>query len=1274
MVKIGDLIVDLKTNLAQFQQDMGRAAKTVEQTAERINRITTGIQASIAGIGGALLFGKIIEGAAGAELAFKKVESVIRSTGGAAGLTANQVKGLADQMEKLTAIDGDLIAEAQSVMLTFTNIGKDVFPRATKAMLDMSTIMGGDLKGAAVQLGKALNDPVEGISALQRVGVTFTASQKALIKSLVESGQLMKAQTVILGEFERQMGGAAEAARNSLSGALKELKLAFEDVLENIGSSRAQGLRGAVEALSVGLRALAQNGETVTKVIEGFAAAAGTVVALKLGKEMQGIVQAIGTLAKAGGGVAAALAVAVGALVLFRDEQIKIGDTTTTVGQVITDTLSTVTNVTKPFINAQIGFLVTVGEALQDFWKLVEQVGTGIGNVISAAAPLLQKFFGISAQGIDDLLAQARNALKSFGVALQNDQGVIGKFARNMSRDWVGGFVQPAMDWTSELNQKLQGLGKFSGGGAGKAGGGLAANMEEEWQKTIAAAQEHSQELEDLLRDAVGVAQAKQFKQWAGKDPDGGVWADQMREQKERAKLHEQQVKSSKELVDSLEKQVDLLRMRNAKNVEGILQAEVEKELLHYKNLSYADQAKLYDDLLKLKREEKELEAIGEMASKVEQLKQQAEAIERKVAGQGELNEQLKLQREIEQNLYLSADKKQELIDQIAAYSERIRQANQALEEHKRVIDKILQSNDSFALKIKKLGEALKTGAINTEEYKDALQKVQDAQDKAKSSFQSFAEKVTSGFEDAIMKGKKLSDVFKDLGKELLAMVAKKFLFEPIQQGITGLLSKVFPTGQFGLQPGGGGFQFGGFNLGGLFNLFKGGGKVPGVPAVPGINPPPGTTPAGTPAFNPAGGGLGTPGTSSFQNMGAFGPLIHTGDGGPAWKVYMVNCPCGPSPLMANNTGNPLLPALNNPPAFPPGGGFIPPGVYSSSTSTSNSKKTTTTQESSWTPEKLSWLLNQGQAGGILGGLLGGGMLGAGAGMVGGSMAAASQSMIPWYLTEAGRSQGTYGYGTIGGYSAQGKAAASMAMVADRDRHLQQLQYNSGDVHPDLKAGWVQQAQASWNNAILTNSYSNQSGYYRPPPGLQGPNYSSGWGSASNALAIMSMGHSAGSALAASAPSFTPGLTGGINRAQMYAPVGSGGGQAGGAVGPYFQRDANPAVARLVGYANGGRPRVNIPSMVGERGPELFIPDTTGTVVPFEKIRKSSEAGGGGKPNISLVNNTGVQMAEPEVTMAANGDPQIILNKMVARGQSSHQARRALKRNTNVVERPTRRS
>lgn len=146
-----------------------------------------------------------------ARKAAAQLNQVIKSTGGVAGVTASMVNKLADSMQSVTNFEDDVIVKASGVMLTFTKIGKDIFPEAIKAAADLSTMMGGDLQGAIVQVGKALNDPIKGITALSRVGVSFSSSQKDMIKSLIDTNQLLEAQKIILRELKTEMGGQAEA-------------------------------------------------------------------------------------------------------------------------------------------------------------------------------------------------------------------------------------------------------------------------------------------------------------------------------------------------------------------------------------------------------------------------------------------------------------------------------------------------------------------------------------------------------------------------------------------------------------------------------------------------------------------------------------------------------------------------------------------------------------------------------------------------------------------------------------------------------------------------------------------------------------------------------------------------------------------------------------------------------------------------------------------------------------------------------------------------------
>lgn len=192
--------------------------------------------------------------------------AVIKSTGGAAGVTADQVATLADQLERKTGIEAESIQRGQNLLLTFTNIkdaagaNNDIFTQATKIMADLGTAMGTDASGAAIQLGKALNDPTAGITALTRVGVTFTDAQKAQIKALQESGNMMAAQKIILAELNKEFGGSAAAAGQTFAGALNR-------VANGLGSITEAMLTPAVPAFTAALGKLADASYAVSDAI-----------------------------------------------------------------------------------------------------------------------------------------------------------------------------------------------------------------------------------------------------------------------------------------------------------------------------------------------------------------------------------------------------------------------------------------------------------------------------------------------------------------------------------------------------------------------------------------------------------------------------------------------------------------------------------------------------------------------------------------------------------------------------------------------------------------------------------------------------------------------------------------------------------------------------------------------------------------------------------------------------------------------------------------------
>lgn len=241
------LAVD-STGVKRATADLDRLTKTGKRTEGAVGGLRRAFSGLAIGAGVTAGITAIIRNTIEAEKVQAQLNAVIKSTGGAAGLTAVELNKMSSALSNLTGIDDETITSGQSLLLTFTRIGRDVFPEATKAALNMSVAMGTDLNSAVMQVGKALNAPKEGLAALTRVGVQFTEEQKKLIETLVDTGRQADAQRVILKELETQFGGSAEAARNTLGGALQGLKTDFLNLLE--GDSGSDGVRGTTQAIN----------------------------------------------------------------------------------------------------------------------------------------------------------------------------------------------------------------------------------------------------------------------------------------------------------------------------------------------------------------------------------------------------------------------------------------------------------------------------------------------------------------------------------------------------------------------------------------------------------------------------------------------------------------------------------------------------------------------------------------------------------------------------------------------------------------------------------------------------------------------------------------------------------------------------------------------------------------------------------------------------------------------------------------------------------------
>src|SRR6266496_1164879 len=210
---------------------------------------------------------KSTKGWADHEAVARDTANTIRATGGAAKVTAKEVGDLADAIEAKTTKDGDAIQTGANMLLTFKNIrnevgkGNDIFNQSVSILTDMTakmnqgSVTNENMSKSAIQLGKALNDPIAGMGALAKVGVQFTDAQKEQIKALVESGDKMGAQKIILHELATEFQGAAKASAKPWDGVVVVLRK-VEDAIGSFLLPKVQALSNWV--LNTGLPALAR--------------------------------------------------------------------------------------------------------------------------------------------------------------------------------------------------------------------------------------------------------------------------------------------------------------------------------------------------------------------------------------------------------------------------------------------------------------------------------------------------------------------------------------------------------------------------------------------------------------------------------------------------------------------------------------------------------------------------------------------------------------------------------------------------------------------------------------------------------------------------------------------------------------------------------------------------------------------------------------------------------------------------------------------------------
>lgn len=421
-VSVGVDLSDFSGEIERTRAELDDAAKQMSKSFEDVGKSWQQTGANMMKAGGVmsaaitaplLIAGKAsIDGALAQRQAMAQVEATLASMGNAAGRTSEELLKASDAMELNSLFDGDVILKQVTAnLLTFGNVAGEQFDKAQQAAIDMATRLGGEPQAAAIMLGKALNDPIKGITALTRVGVSFSEQQQNQIKAMAEAGDVAGAQSLILAELEKQYGGAAQAAANT--DPFRKSAVAMGQAGDAIGEALLPLLPPLTNAITGILQAFTNLDPGIQTFIIGAAAIAAAIgpVLLALGA----IVSTVGT-------VITAMAPLLGAIsAAFSVGGVFAGATATVSG--FTAMLSLLAGAAAPVL-VPLAALAAVGAVIYANWDKI--------------APVLSEFWSKVQEVLGPKLAALAETIKTaltelwegpFGEAVRVVISILGEFA-----------------------------------------------------------------------------------------------------------------------------------------------------------------------------------------------------------------------------------------------------------------------------------------------------------------------------------------------------------------------------------------------------------------------------------------------------------------------------------------------------------------------------------------------------------------------------------------------------------------------------------------------------------------------------------------------------------------------------------------------------------------------------------------------------------------------------------------------------------------------------
>lgn len=746
------LIVTIETNLAKFQQETQQMAKAADKMASQIDSALGQVKTAFAGVTAGVALGKILQMADEYNVLQARIQQATKATGDYLGVsqqlqrisqqTGASLKDSTDVFQRLSLAAGNLGASNKQLLdLTATVQKLGVMGGASTTALNAGLLQFGQAMGAGTVRAEEFNSLIENIPLVAQkiaegMGMTTAELRKLVLDGKVASKDvfesLLKQSQEISKEFEKMPV--------SLGRAMSNLKGSIEAAIGKLDSSL-----GVTSTLAAAIQKIADNGTLAVNALSGLAAGVAVfkIMTIDIAATTAAMSGLAASVAAATGGltlVAAAVATGVAALIAFRDESITLGDKTVTIANLMQAAWLSVGEAARSTWEAIAG---GASEAFDKLTKSVEKKFNDFAEFAKPVQEVLARIYSKMADG-EARAGTMRYAFKRMWdgitegarVTQRNLEAMFSGVQRSFETMFsdkhyelirkmfgaIGGSIDSVVKRAEQLTQAQKEQARIS-----EEAAALAQKQQEEAEEVR---KKHEHDLEavrkmveewDRQAEVVGKVTAQQKVRMDLEKAIAEIQRKQITAEEKAAAIAQLRVDAAARIYNlnqvAYEKEMELLdkisakwaeRAERAKNLteEQKIQLEAEKDLevINASRVGQLDKevkimqvrARAQAELVNKKAEEAEKET-ERFNKSMEDLKLQEQAAERRAKGLPEITEQMKIQAQLEKELLAGNTLNVERLQQKLAVLKHIDELDQLAKERKTYNEELKRLDDIVA-------------------------------------------------------------------------------------------------------------------------------------------------------------------------------------------------------------------------------------------------------------------------------------------------------------------------------------------------------------------------------------------------------------------------------------------------------------------------------------------------------------------------------------------------------------------------------------------------